>query len=107
MRKSIIQADRKVCFLCGRNGNGDPLECHHVFFGKSNKPHSDEDGLIVWLCGERCHRTGKWSAHQCDDTNRYLKREAQNVWEREKRKAGMTPEEARKAFRDRYGKSEL
>ena len=62
---------------------------------------------MVWLCGERCHRTGKNAAHRDAFVNRYLKREAQNVWEWEKRKKGMTPEGARKAFRDRYGKSEL
>nr|DAR12004.1 MAG TPA: Recombination enhancement function protein nuclease, DNase, HYDROLASE.4A [Bacteriophage sp.] len=107
MQKSIIQADRKVCFLCERNGNGDPLECHHIFFGTPNRQHSDEDGLVVWLCGERCHRTGKNAAHRDAFVNRYLKREAQNVWELEKRKKGMTPEEARKAFISRYGKSEL
>lgn len=25
--------DERVCWLCGRNGNGDPLECHHIFGG--------------------------------------------------------------------------
>lgn len=106
MKRSIIQVDRKVCYLCSRNGSTDPLECHHIFFG-SNRKHSDEDGLVVWLCGERCHRNGKQAAHRCDTTNRYLKREAQNVWEWDKRQKGMSHEEARAAFIARYGKSEL
>ena len=105
--QSIIQADRTCCFICGRNGNGDPLEEHHIFFGNPNKQHSEEDGLKVMLCGERCHRTGKWSAHRCNETNRRLKREAQHVLELKWQQAGMTPEEARKAFRDRYNGSEL
>lgn len=107
MKKSIIQADRKVCFLCGRNGNGDPLECHHVFFGNPNRQHSDEDGLVVWLCGNRCHKYGKNAVHRDDFTNRYLKREAQHIWEWDRMRKGMTAEEARKAFISRYGKSEL
>lgn len=105
--QSIIQNDRTRCYLCGRNGNGDPLEEHHIFFGNPNRQHSEEDGLKVMLCGERCHRNGKWSAHRCDETNRRLKRKAQHVWELTRRLDGMTPEEAREAFIARYGKSEL
>lgn len=55
--------DCKQCFLCKRNGNGDRLELHHIFSG-ANRKLSDKYGLVVWLCGERCHRLGEYSAHQ-------------------------------------------
>ena len=49
--------DERVCWLCGRNGNGDPLECHHIFGGAMRKK-SEKYGLKVYLCGDRCHRNG-------------------------------------------------
>lgn len=61
----------KKCFLCGRNGNGDRLELHHIF-GAANRDKSDQLGLTVWLCGERCHRLGKYSAHQNGEVAAYL-----------------------------------
>lgn len=76
---SIIQ-DEKVCYLCGRNGNGDALESHHCI-GASNRNYSEKYGLKVWLCGERCHRNGKNAAHRCRDTDLMLKRIAQEKFE--------------------------
>jgi hypothetical protein len=32
---------------------------------------------VVWLCGERCHRSGKYSVHQNADVARYLHRYGQ------------------------------
>lgn len=61
----------KKCFLCGRNGNGDRLERHHIF-GAANRSKSEKYGLVVWLCGERCHRNGKYSAHQNGEVMKYL-----------------------------------
>lgn len=77
--ESIIQ-EEKVCYLCGRNGNGDRLESHHCF-GASNRDHSEKYGLKVWLCGERCHRNGKNAVHRCRDTDFMLKRVAQEKFE--------------------------
>lgn len=51
------------CFLCGRNGSGDPLERHHIFPGGLRKK-SEKYGLVVYLCGERCHRNGKYAVHR-------------------------------------------
>lgn len=48
-------AEYKECFLCKRNGSGDRLERHHIF-GGANRWKSEKLGLVVWLCGERCHR---------------------------------------------------
>lgn len=99
MKKSIIQDDWSKCFLCGRNGNGDGLEVHHIFYGTSNRKHSDEDGLVVRLCGRRCHRLGEHSAHKDREVNSYLRKTAQKAWE--------ANYGTRQAFRSRYGMSVL
>lgn len=95
--KSIIN-DGDCCYLCGRNGNGDPLEVHHIL-GGPNRRLSDEDGLVVKLCGERCHRNGKNAVHRSRETDLLLKQKAQRVWE----ETYGTREE----FRARYGRSYL
>lgn len=64
------------CFLCGRNGSGDRLEVHHIFPGALRKK-SDKYGLVVLLCGERCHRNGKYAAHRCRETALQLKQYGQ------------------------------
>lgn len=66
----------RICFLCGRNGAGDPLEVHHIFPGPL-RDKSERYGLTVLLCGNRCHRLGKRSAHQCRETALMLKQYAQ------------------------------
>lgn len=96
--KSIMQEDRGKCYLCGRNGNGDPLEEHHVFPG-ANRKFSEQDGLKVYLCGSRCHRNGFMSAHQDKKTSDRLKADAQKAWES---KYG-----SREDFMRRYGKNYL
>lgn len=63
--------DYKKCFLCSRNGNGDRLERHHIF-GAGNRSKSEKYGLVVYLCGERCHRLGRLSVHQNAMTMEYL-----------------------------------
>lgn len=81
--KSIIQTE-KVCYLCGcctPTGYYDGLEEHHIFFGRSNRKHSEKRGLKVWLCGETCHRNGKRSAHRNRETDLYLKRIGQAAYE--------------------------
>lgn len=81
--KSIIQ-NEKICFLCGcctPSGYYDGLEDHHIFFGTGNRKKSEKLGLKVWLCGETCHRTGKRSAHKNRETDLFLKRHAQEVYE--------------------------
>ena len=81
--KSIIQTE-KECFLCGcrtPSGYYDGLEDHHVFFGTGNRAKSEKLGLKVWLCGETCHRTGKRAAHRNRETDLFIKRHAQQVYE--------------------------
>lgn len=98
MAESIMQKDRTRCFLCGRNGWGDPLEEHHCF-GGPNRALSEADGLKVYICGNRCHRNGPGAAHRNAGTANFLKAEAQLAWE-----ARYGP---REAFLRRYGKNYL
>lgn len=58
-----------TCFLCGRVGW---LEEHHVFPGPFRNK-SEKYGLKVGLCGESCHRNGRYAAHQCRATSDALK----------------------------------
>lgn len=88
----------KKCFLCGRNGNGDRLEQHHIF-GASNRWKSDRYGLVVWLCGERCHRTGQYSSHQNTEIADYLHRYGQTKWMQEQ---GKTKADFIKEFGKNY-----
>ncbi len=57
--KSIIQADREHCFICGRNAHSDywGLDEHHVFFG-ANRKLSERYGLKIYICHNRCHLNG-------------------------------------------------
>lgn len=66
----------RCCWLCGRNGNGDPLEKHHIF-GGALRGLSDRYGLTVYLCGERCHRNGAEAAHRSGETMAKLHRYGQ------------------------------
>lgn len=79
MAKSIIQSDNSQCYICGRNGCGDRLEEHHIFFGTANKQIADKYGLTVHLCGARCHRLGKESVHQNARVCRMLQAKAQEI----------------------------
>ena len=89
----------KECFLCGRNGNGDRLERHHIFGGNKRK-WSEKYGLTVYLCGDRCHRNGEYSAHKNADTAAYLHRYGQHKSMTEN---NWTEEQ----FREIFGKSYL
>ena len=66
----------RKCFLCGRNGAGDPLDKHHIF-GGPYRGKSERYGLYVYLCHNRCHIYGKMSVHQNQKTMRQLKRYGQ------------------------------
>lgn len=63
----------RVCFLCGRNGCGDPLDRHHIFGGGLRKK-SEKYGLVVDLCHSRCHEHGPKSAHQNREVSEELKK---------------------------------
>ena len=81
MAKSIIQTDREHCFLCGRNARADyfGLEEHHVYEGYGRREISEQYGLKVYICGERCHREGKDSVHKNARVARALKARVQEM----------------------------
>lgn len=87
-----------TCWLCGRNGSGDALELHHVFPGSLRKK-SEKCGLVVPLCGKRCHRDGKKSAHRCKETQLMLKQWAQRKAMEEN---GWSVEDWRREFGKNY-----
>lgn len=89
----------KHCFLCGKNGAVDRLERHHIF-GGPNRQLSEKYGLVVYLCGESCHRNGKKSAHRNKDTMRMLHKYGQLKAMGEN---NMTAEQ----FRDIFGRNYL
>ena len=86
------------CFLCGRNGNGDRLERHHIF-GAANRDKSEQLGLVVWLCGERCHRLGRLSVHQNAEVMDYVHRYGQMKAMKEQ---NWTKEQFREVFHANY-----
>ena len=90
--------DEQRCFLCGRNGTGDTLEWHHVF-PSSLRKKSEKYGLVVPLCGDRCHRNGKKSAHKCKETQLKLKQWAQ---EKAMEENGWSVEDWRREFGKNY-----
>lgn len=76
------------CWLCGRNGNGDPLDHHHIF-GGPNRKLSEKYGLVVDLCHFQCHIFGVDAVHNNPDTmqelHEYGQRKAMhdNGWSKE------------------------
>lgn len=79
MKGSILH-DGESCYLCGRNGCGDPLDWHHVF-GGPNKKLSEKYGLKVRLCHSRCHIFGKDAVHVNPKVREKIQAEAQEAYE--------------------------
>lgn len=52
------------------------MEEHHVF-PSALRDKSEKYGLKVGLCGETCHRNGRYAAHQCRETAEDLKKHFQ------------------------------
>lgn len=71
--KSIIQKDKDRCYICGKNGNIDPLDEHHVYAG-ANRKLSEQYGLKVYLCHNSCHLYG---VHKDGDMALELKKNVQ------------------------------
>ena len=89
----------RSCWLCGRNGTAEPLDKHHIFGGAYRKK-SEKYGLVVYLCGNRCHRNGKMAVHRSGEQMRRLRRYGQLKAMQEQ---GWTEED----FRREFGKSYL
>lgn len=100
MRDSII-VDMKYADFDIINGQYG-VERHHCL-GGPNRKKADEDGLWVPLTPEH-HRTGKISAHQSTEVQKLLQIIAQLSYELNEASQGLTVDEARKKFFDRYRK---
>lgn len=104
MSKSILDTKKGVCFMCMRYG---PTEVHHIFGGTANRRLSEEDGLWVYLCPD-CHNRPPNGVHFNKENMKRLHFWGQVKWEENQiSKNGMTDEEARTAFMERYGKNYL
>lgn len=90
--------EERTCWLCGRNGAGDPLDVHHIF-GGANRKLSDRFGLTVYLCHERCHIFGPEAAHRSGETAERLHRYGQ---EKAMREQGWNREQFRMVFGKNY-----
>ena len=89
----------RECWLCGRNGCGDPLDEHHIFEGTAGRRISEKLGLTVYLCHERCHIFGPKAAHNCRETAELLHRYGQK---RAMLEQGWTVEEFRRIIGKNY-----
>lgn len=86
--------------------DGTPtVERHHIFEGVANRPLSDEDGLWVPLSWE--HHQGNMSVQHNKEMKALMHIIGQLAFEKHKVAGGMTEDEAREAFRKRYGRSYL
>lgn len=88
----------KHCFLCGKNGSQDRLERHHIFGGPYRNA-SEKYGLVVYLCGDSCHRNGPKAAHRNAETMTLLHAYGQKKAMREQ---GWTVEQFRQVFGRNY-----
>ena len=108
------------CIIC----NKPTKTTHHLLFGKGIRELCDADGIVAPCC-DNCHNmNGKSSIHgnsvsealskiagQLAWEKKYIVNEIE--WEKKYRSAGMNlpfdniEDEAREAFRKRYGKSYL
>ena len=106
MKKSIGTEYEDICAICGK-----PKECtHHLCFGP-DRAKADEDCLTIPLCHKH-HNVGIASnkIHENTAAEALSKMVGQLAWEKDyyRRKLPETDtDEAREAFRSRYGHSFL
>lgn len=93
MAKSIIQKNKQVCYLCGKQIYGNCDE-HHIFNGNAYRKKAEEDGLKVYL-----HHTCHMWLHEHPKSMRTFKQRGQKIYEE---KIG-----SRNEFINRYGKNYL
>lgn len=78
MKKSIVEDDPTVCYVCGSQRG---LERHHVFGGNPDRTWSEKYGLTVHLC-YRHHRDPRDGVHFNADLADQLHQEGQRAFER-------------------------
>lgn len=113
-KKSIITKWMDYCMICGHPTE----EVHHALYGSKHKL-ADEDHLLMPLCREH-HNFTKKSVHMNPEMKILSQQLAQLAWERKyladklaaddnlgHQSADDWMDEAREAFRRRYGESYL
>lgn len=101
MAKSILNTQKHICFICGRYG---PTEVHHIFGGVANRKLSEQDGLWVYLCPD-CHNRPPNGVHFNKKRMEWLHKFGQAMYEASN--VGLTNEDVRQKFMERYGKNYL
>lgn len=101
--KSSVEQEQysRYCFFCGSpNVNGE----HHLIFGIGTRKKADEDGIKVHIC-DKCHTAGKVieRIHDNPMAETLSKMFGQAVFERNECAKGVSLEDARRKFKDRYG----
>lgn len=87
----------EVCEVCGRTGSWyNPIQKHHVFFGRGVRPISDRYGMVAHLCYE-CHE-GANGVHHNRELDLELKEKYQAIFEET---------HSREEFRAAFGRSYL
>lgn len=101
---SILTKYTENCMFCGK----PTTEEHHFIFGFGVRKLADEDGVKGPAC-RWCHTTGTigQKIHDNPMAEKLSKMCGQLAWEKHEVAAGMTEDEAREAFRKRYGVSYL
>lgn len=69
----------RVCWLCGAEGWGDPLDRHHIF-GGSYRKLSEKYKLVVFLCHYKCHLYGALAVHSNGETTQALREYGQSLF---------------------------
>ena len=75
--KSILQGDKKECYITGRTDN---LHLHHIYFGTGLRKISDIYGFTVWLTAEY-HNMSNKGVHFNRQLDLKLKRDCQRKFE--------------------------
>lgn len=86
--KSIMHNKKDhTCYLCmnlhGDDSWKDPLQEHHVMYGKGRRKLSERYGLKIYLCNK--HHTydqGSEAVHRKDAVRRYTEKAAQEAFEK-------------------------
>lgn len=100
--QGIITKYNENCMFCGRPTTTQ----HHYIFGRGLRGIAEVDGIKGPVCGEH-HNMGRDCIHGNVMAEKMSKMIGQLAWEKRKVAEGMTEDEAREAFRKRYGESWL
>lgn len=100
MFESIITSDTDHCLICGSPN----VVMHHAISGTSGRKLADEDKLTIPLCPKHHNMDSKESVHLNPTISKWCKMIAQLAYIQNEVSQGLTVEEARKKFFDRYRK---